>query len=97
VIKSELILRIAGHSPHLFQRDVEKVVATILDEIESAFARGTRVERRFGSFSVKRRKSRVGRNPGTGARVDVPEKGFVLFRPGHEIRKRINPEPLQHT
>jgi integration host factor subunit beta len=91
VIKSELILRIAGHSPHLILRDVEKVVATILVEIESALARGNRVELRgFGSFSVKRRKGRVARNPRTGTTVQVPEKGFVLFKPGHEMRKRIN-------
>jgi integration host factor subunit beta len=91
VIKSKLILRIAGHNPHLSQRDVEKVVATILVEIELALARGTRVELRgFGSFAVNRHKSRVARNPGTGAAVHVPEKAFVLFRPGHEMRKRIN-------
>ncbi len=91
MIKSQLILRIAGYNPHLFQRDVEKVVATILDEIESALTRGNRVELRgFGSFSVTRRRSRVARNPGTGATVQVPEKAFVLFRPGHEVRKRIN-------
>ena len=91
MIKSKLILRIAAHNPHLFQRDVEKVVATILNEIELALARGTRVELRgFGSFCVNRHKSRVARNPGTGATVHVREKAFVLFRPGYEMRKRIN-------
>ncbi len=91
MIKSQLVLRIAGHNPHLHQRDVEKLVATILDEIVLALARGDRVELRgFGSFSINRRGGRVGRNPKTGATVHVPEKAFVLFKPGHEIRKRIN-------
>jgi integration host factor subunit beta len=83
VIKSELIIRLAGQNPHLIQQDVEKVIATILVEIESALARGNRVELRgFGTFSVKRRRGRVARNPRTGTTVQVPEKAFVLFRPG---------------
>ena len=91
MIKSQLILRIAGHNPHLFQRDVGKLVAAILEEVAFALARGDRVELRgFGSFAVKRHKSRIGRNPKTGTAVHVPEKAFVLFRPGHEMRKRIN-------
>ncbi len=57
VIKSQLVLRLAGYNPHLHQRDVEKLVATILDEIVLALGRGDRVELRgFGSFSVKRRR-----------------------------------------
>jgi len=85
VIKSQLIPRIAARSPHLFQRDVEKVVATVLDEISADLARGDRVELRgFGSFSVKAREGR-------GATVHVPEKKFPYFRQGHEMRKRLNP------
>jgi integration host factor subunit beta len=92
VIKSQLILRIAGQNPHLFQRDVEKVVDAFLDEIVSALARGDRVELRgFGSFSVKVREGRVGRNPKTGATVHVPEKKIPYFRQGQPIRKRLNP------
>ena len=92
MIKSQLILRIAGQNPHLFQRDVGKVVSTILDEIVAALARGDRVELRgFGTFAVKVRQGRLGRNPKTGATVHVPEKKITSFRQGHEIRKRLNP------
>ena len=66
MIKSQLILRIAGQSPHLFQRDVEKMVSAVLDEIVAALAQGSRVELRgFGTFAVKVREGRVGRNPST--------------------------------
>jgi integration host factor subunit beta len=91
VLKSELILRLAGHNPHLFQRDVDKVMNAVLDEIVAALARGDTVELRgFGTFAVKVHEARIGRNPRTGATVHVPERVFVLFRPGHEMRKRIN-------
>jgi integration host factor subunit beta len=91
VIKSELILRLAGHNPHLFQRDLEKVVDAILNEILAALARGDRVELRgFGTFSVKVREGRIGRNPRTGAAVQVPEKNIPYFRQGQPIQKRLN-------
>nr|WP_247896183.1 HU family DNA-binding protein [Azospirillum argentinense] len=62
--KSELIQRLAERNPHLYQRDIEKIVGTIFDEISEALARGDRVELRgFGAFSVKRRDARTGRNP----------------------------------
>ena len=65
--KSELIQRLAERNPHLYQRDIEKIVGTIFDEISEALARGDRVELRgFGAFSVKRRDARTGRNPRTG-------------------------------
>jgi len=71
MIRSELIQKIAEENPHLFQRDVERIVATIFDEITEALARGERVELRgFGAFSVKKRDARVGRNPRTGESVD---------------------------
>ncbi|MEC8792598.1 MAG: HU family DNA-binding protein, partial [Pseudomonadota bacterium] len=70
--KSELILRLAEANPHLFQRDVERIVSTIFNEISAALESGDRVELRgFGAFSVKKRDSRVGRNPRTGAAVQV--------------------------
>jgi integration host factor subunit beta len=91
VIKSQLILRIAGQNRHLFQRDVEKVVDAVLDQIATALAHSDRVELRgFGPFSVRVREGRVGRNPKTGATVHVPEKKIPSFRQGHEIRKRLN-------
>ena len=65
--KFELISRLAAANPHLYQRDVERIVTTIFEEITSALSRGDRVELRgFGAFSVKARRARVGRNPRTG-------------------------------
>jgi integration host factor subunit beta len=91
VIKSELVQRIAERNPHLYQRDVENVVNAILDEIAAAMTRGDRVELRgFGAFSVKRRNARVGRNPRTGAHVEVDEKSVPFFKTGKELRERLN-------
>ncbi|MEQ8369342.1 MAG: integration host factor subunit beta [Alphaproteobacteria bacterium] len=89
--KSELILRIAQHNPHLYHRDVERIVTTIFDEISRALARGDRVELRgFGAFSVKRRAPRLGRNPRTGESVKVDEKFVPFFKTGKELRERLN-------
>lgn len=89
--KSELILRIAEQNPHLYQRDVERIVSTIFDEISSALMRGSRVELRgFGAFSVKKRGSRLGRNPRTGESVAVSEKQIPFFKTGKELRERLN-------
>ena len=89
--KSELIQRIAELNPHLYHRDVERIVTTIFDEISAALARGDRVELRgFGAFSVKRRDSRVGRNPRTGDAVQVAEKHIPFFKTGKLLRERLN-------
>ncbi|SCA56114.1 integration host factor (IHF), DNA-binding protein, beta subunit [Candidatus Terasakiella magnetica] len=89
--KSELIARLAEANPHLFQRDVERIVSTIFDEITQALADGDRVELRgFGAFSIKTRGSRVGRNPRTGASVDVGEKAVPYFKTGKKLRERLN-------
>jgi integration host factor subunit beta len=91
MIKSELIQIIADRNPHLYQRDVENIVNAILDEIAQALSRGDRVELRgFGAFSVKHRKSRVGRNPRTGDQVPVDEKWVPFFKTGKELRERLN-------
>mgnify|MGYP001446472344 CR=1 FL=1 len=91
--KSELIQRLAERNPHLFLRDVEKIVETIFDEISAAMARGARVELRgFGAFSVKHREARTGRNPRTGESVDVPEKSLPFFKTGKALRERLNAE-----
>jgi integration host factor subunit beta len=91
MIKSELIQKLAEENPHLYQRDVEKIVSTVFDEITEALVRGDRVELRgFGAFSVKHRDARVGRNPRTGAAVDVPEKRVPFFKTGKDLRDRIN-------
>jgi integration host factor subunit beta len=89
--KSELILRLAESHPHLFQRDVERIVSTIFGEISSALARGDRVELRgFGAFSIKKRDARLGRNPRTGDAVRVDEKFTPFFKTGKQLRDRLN-------
>ena len=89
--KSDLILILAEKNPHLYQRDVERIVATVLDEITAALARGDRVELRgFGAFSVKHRGARIGRNPRTGESVRVSEKAVPYFKTGKELRERLN-------
>lgn len=91
MIKSELVQRISTRNPHLYQRDVENIVNAILDEITNALTRGDRVELRgFGAFSVKRRDPRVGRNPRTGAPVEVDGKSVPFFKTGKEMRERLN-------
>ena len=91
MIKSELILRLAEANPYLFQRDVERIVTTVFEEISAALARGDRVELRgFGAFSVKQRPARTGRNPRTGATVQVTEKRVPFFKTGKELRERLN-------
>ncbi len=89
--KSELIQRIAELNPHLYHRDVERIVTTIFEEISEALARGDRVELRgFGAFSVKQRDARIGRNPRTGAAVQVAEKHIPFFKTGKLLRERMN-------
>ena len=91
MIRSELIQKLADENPHLFQRDVERIVNTIFDEITETMARGDRVELRgFGAFSVKKRDSRIGRNPRTGASVPVAEKHVPFFKTGKLLRDRLN-------
>ena len=89
--KSELIQRLAERNPHLYQRDVERIVSTIFDEISGALARGDRVELRgFGAFSVKNRAARAGRNPRTGETVHVARKSVPFFKVGKDLRLRLN-------
>lgn len=91
MIRSELIQKVAEENPHLYQRDVEKIVATIFDEIVEALASGDRVELRgFGAFSVKHRDARIGRNPRTGESVPVEEKHVPFFKAGKLLRDRLN-------
>jgi integration host factor subunit beta len=89
--KSELIARLAEANPHLYQRDVERIVSAIFDEITTALARGDRIELRgFGAFSVKERGSRTGRNPRTGDSVEVLSKYIPCFKTGKQLREKIN-------
>ena len=91
MIRSELIQKIADENPHLFQRDVERIVNTIFEEITDALANGDRVERRgFGAVSVKTRDARVGRNPRTGEAVSVDQKKVPFFKTGKLLRDRLN-------
>ncbi len=93
MIKSELVSRIAAQNPHLYQRDVENIVNTILDKVTEALSSGDRVELRgFGAFSVKARPARIGRNPRTGEKVPVDEKSVPFFKTGKEMRERLNPD-----
>ena len=93
MIRSELIQKISEENPHLFQRDVEKIVNTIFDEIIEAMARGDRVELRgFGAFSVKKRDARAGRNPRTGESVSVDQKHVPFSKTGKLLRDRLNGE-----
>jgi integration host factor subunit beta len=91
MIKSELIARLVDANPHLYQRDVERIVGTVFEEISAALARNERVELRgFGAFSVKPRPARIGRNPRTGERVHVSEKFVPYFKTGKALRERLN-------
>ena len=91
MIRSELIQKIADENPHLFQRDVERIVNTIFEEITQALERGERVELRgFGAFSVKHRAARIGRNPRTGESVAVEAKAVPFFKTGKLLRDRLN-------
>ena len=95
MVKSELILRLAELNPHLYQRDIERIVSTIFEEISGALAQGQRVELRgFGAFSVKRRAARVARNPRTGVSVQVADKHVPFFKSGKELRERLNSAPV---
>ncbi len=96
--KSELIAQLAAANPHLYQRDVERIVSTVFEEVTRALARGDRVELRgFGAFSVKRRPPRVGRNPRSGAAVQVAEKTVPFFKSGKELRARLNQPAAPNT
>ena len=89
--KSELITFLAEENPHLYQRDVERIVTTVFDEIALALSQGDRVELRgFGAFSVKHRDSRVGRNPRTGEAVQVGAKRVPYFKTGKQLREKLN-------
>ena len=89
--KSELIARLAARNPHLYQRDVERIVATVFDEISKALAGGDRVELRgFGAFSVKKREPRTGRNPRTGEAIDIPASKVPSFKAGKGFKDAVS-------
>ncbi|MFN0219070.1 MAG: integration host factor subunit beta [Hyphomicrobium sp.] len=96
MIKSELIQKIASANPHLYHRDVERIVNVVFEEIVDALVRRDRVELRgFGAFTVKHRGARNGRNPRTGASVSVTEKFVPFFKTGKELREKLNGNGLK--
>lgn len=91
MIRSELLQAIAADNPDLRPEEVEQVVTIFFDEIGKRLAEGGRVELRgFGAFSTRARDARMGRNPRTGESVDVPAKRVPYFKPGKEMRERLN-------
>ena len=89
--KSELIEAVSSRKPALSKKDVETVVNTVFDTMVAAMAQDYRIEiRGFGSFVVKRRVARDGRNPKTGAKVFVPTKRIPFFTVGKELRERVD-------
>src|SRR4028119_1289352 len=91
MIRSELVHKLCGDFPDLTQREVESVVSAIFDTITEQLAQGGRVELRgFGAFSTRGRDARVGRHPRSGASVEVDAKRVPYFKPGKEMRERLN-------
>ena len=91
MIRSELVQKLCDHNPGLSTQDVESIVSTFFDEIARRLASNGRVELRgFGAFSTRARDARVGRNPRTGETVDVDAKRVPYFKPGKEMRARLN-------
>jgi integration host factor subunit beta len=89
--KSELIELLAAEQSHLAYKDVELAVRCILEQMSNALATGERIEiRGFGSFSLHYRPPRIGRNPKTGDSVALPAKHVPHFKPGKELRDRVN-------
>ena len=89
--KSELINRVADRVPHLTRKDEEIIVDTIFDVMTDSLSRGEGIEiRGFGSFKVKQRRDRQGRNPKTGEQVQIPAKRMPHFKVGKELYERIN-------
>ena len=94
--RSDLIAEIAASNPHLRVGDVELIVTTIFDHITAALAHGARVELRgFGTFTVRQRDARDGRNPRTGAMVSVAAKGVPFFKAGRILQGRLNRRPIR--
>jgi integration host factor subunit beta len=95
VIRSELVQKLCEDHPDLTGREVERVVASFFDSIIDQLHQGGRVELRgFGAFSTRGRDARRGRNPRTGEAVDVDAKRVPYFKPGKEMRERLNIETV---
>ncbi|MDX2275870.1 MAG: integration host factor subunit beta [Hyphomonadaceae bacterium] len=91
MLRSELVARLQEEFASMKAQEVEHAVDIVLDEIQQALAEGGRVELRgFGAFSVRSREARTGRNPRTGAAVKVAAKRVPFFKPGKELRLKVN-------
>ena len=91
MIRSELVKKLENENPDLKSEEVEKIVDLFFNQIVQRLADGGRVELRgFGAFSTRERKPRTGRNPRTGESVQVPAKRVPYFKPGKEVRERLN-------
>lgn len=91
MLKTELIQHVADMNPHLRRTDAERIVDTIFEEMIAAMARGDRVELRgIGTFTVRVRRGRPGRNPKTGAEVVVSERRYPHFKTGRPMHQRLN-------
>ena len=89
--KSELIAQLAERFPQLVAKDADLAVKMILDAMSEALVRGDRIEiRGFGSFALNYRPPRLGRNPNSGEKVDVPAKWVPHFKAGKELRERVD-------
>ena len=96
--KSELIARVADKYPMLYQSDIERIVNTIFDTVSESIISGSRVELRgFGSFRIRQRNARVGRNPKSGQKVDVPSKKVPFFKAGKELRELVDEKEAQEA
>ena len=91
MIKSQLVKKLLNKNPHLIQKDVENIISLVFEKITSTLENDGRIEiRGFGSLSVRKRKSKNGRNPRTGESVFVPEKKAPIFKFGKGLRDRLN-------
>tara|TARA_B100000902_G_scaffold86923_1_gene91091 strand:- start:471 stop:761 length:291 start_codon:yes stop_codon:yes gene_type:complete len=93
IVKSEILKQLSRNYPNFLKKDLEKFTNIILTEIKRALKRGDRVELRgFGVFSTKIQKSRISRNPSTGAKVNTPEKKTIHFKMSKDLFKKLNNE-----
>jgi integration host factor subunit beta len=97
MLKSELIQLLASKQPHLSHADVDNAVTLLINKMINELASGGRVEiRGFGAFSLKHYKAKLGRNPRTGEIVSVPQRYGVHFKPGDDMKARVNASAVGH-
>ncbi len=88
--KSELIESIASQHPNMTKKNIEFIINSVFKSIKDSLQKGDKVEiRGFGSFKIREKNSKVGRNPKTGSKVNVPEKKVPYFKPGKEIKESL--------